>query len=110
MSLFGGLGKNPLPRIALEVGRSEGYVKGRLAFLEAMGHLRQSRLRTGGTSWELYRDGEKTTRFVELFRVPSWEEHLRQHAGRLTETDRCVEEAALAYSDPPAYADHLLPP
>ena len=80
------------------------------AFLEAMRQLRRSRLRTGGTRWELYHDGERPNHFVELFSVPSWEEHLRQHAGRLTETDRAVEEAALAFSDPPAEADHLLPP
>ncbi len=80
------------------------------AFLEAMGQLRRSHLRTGATRWELYRDGERPNRFVELFSVPSWEEHLRQHAGRLTATDRVVEEAALAFSDPPARADHLLPP
>ena len=79
-------------------------------FLEAMIKLRRSRLRTGGTSWELYRDGERPDQFVEIFRVPSWEEHLRQHEGRLTATDRVIEEAALAYSDPPAYSDHLLPP
>ena len=48
-------------------------------FLEATADLRQSRLRTGGTSWELYRDGERPDRFVEIFSVPSWEEHLRQH-------------------------------
>jgi MFS family permease len=80
------------------------------AFLEAMGHLRRSRLRTGATRWELYRDGDRPDRFVELFSVPSWEEHLRQHAGRLTAADREVEEAVLAFSDPPARADHLLPP
>jgi MFS family permease len=80
------------------------------AFFEAMGQLRRSRLRTGGTRWELYRDGERPNQFVEIFSVPSWEEHLRQHAGRLTEMDRAVEEAALAFSDPPAQADHLFPP
>lgn len=80
------------------------------AFLEAMGQLRLSRLRTGGTRWELYRDGERPNQFVELFSVPSWEEHLRQHAGRLTATDRAIEEEALAFSDPPAQGDHLLPP
>jgi MFS family permease len=79
-------------------------------FLEAMTRLRRSRLRTGGTSWELYRDGERPDQFVEIFRVPSWEEHLRQHDNRLTATDRVIEEAALAFSDPPAYGDHLLPP
>ena len=79
-------------------------------FLTAMDELRRSRRRTGATRWELYRDGENPERFVETFRVPSWEEHLRQHEGRLTATDRAVEEAALAFSDPPARADHLLPP
>ncbi|MDQ3856620.1 MAG: MFS transporter, partial [Chloroflexota bacterium] len=80
------------------------------AFLEAMGQLRGSRLRTGATRWELYRDGERPNQFVELFSVSTWEEHLRQHAGRLTAADREIEEAALAFSDPPAQGDHLLPP
>ena len=80
------------------------------AFLKAMEQLSQSRLRTGATRWELYRDGDGPNRFVELFRVPSWEEHLRQHEGRLTAIDQGVEEAALAFSDPPAWPEHLLPP
>jgi hypothetical protein len=79
-------------------------------FLAAMDQLRLSRHRTGATRWELYRDAEHRDRFVEIFRVSSWEEHLRQHEGRLTATDQVVEEAALAFSDPPAYGDHLLPP
>ena len=79
-------------------------------FLTAMEELRRSRRRTGATRWELYRDGEHPERFVEVFRVPTWDEHLRQHEGRLTATDRTIEEAALAFSDPPAWADHLLPP
>jgi MFS family permease len=80
------------------------------AFLAAMQQLRGSRRRTGAISWELYRDGDRPTRFVEVFRVASWEEHLRQHAGRLTAADQYVEETALAFSDPPARAQHLLPP
>jgi MFS family permease len=81
-----------------------------VAFLEAMDQLRQSRRRTGATRWELYRDGDRPDRFVEVFRVPSWEEHQRQHSGRLTATDKVVEDAALSFSDPPARAQHLLPP
>jgi MFS family permease len=82
-----------------------------VAFLEAMAQLRESRLRTGATRWELYRDAERPNRFVEMFSVPSWEEHMRQHhGGRLTGSDREVEEAALAFSDPPPRAEHLLPP
>jgi MFS family permease len=80
------------------------------AFLDAMDHLRQSRRRTGATRWELYRDGDRPDRFLEIFSVPSWEEHLRQHEGRLTAADKAIEDAALAFSDPPARADHLLPP
>ena len=80
------------------------------AYLEAMEHLGRSRRRTGATRWELYRDGEQPDRFLEIFSVPSWEEHLRQHDGRLTAVDRAIEEVALAYSDPPARGEHLLPP
>ena len=70
-------------------------------FLTAMDQLRRSRRRTGATRWELYRDGEHPERFVEIFRVPTWDEHLRQHEGQLTAADRTIEEAALAFSDPP---------
>ena len=79
-------------------------------FLETMDQLRRSRLRTGATRWELYRDAERPSEFVETFRVPSWEEHQRQHTGRLTAADQVVEERALGFSDPPAAAQHLLPP
>jgi MFS family permease len=80
------------------------------AYLEAMEHLRRSRRRTGASRWELYRDGEQPDHFTEIFTVPSWEEHERQHEGRLTQADKTVEDAALAFSDPPAQAKHLLPP
>ncbi len=80
------------------------------AFLEAMEHLRRSRRRTGASRWELYRDGVRPDRFVEIFQVPSWEEHLRQHEGRLTVLDQRIEEHALDFSDPPARSEHLLPP
>ena len=79
-------------------------------WLIAMQQLRRSRLRTGATRWELYRDAEHPDRFVEQFWVPTWEEHQRQHDGRLTGADQTVEQAALGYSDPPATATHLLPP
>jgi quinol monooxygenase YgiN len=54
------------------------------AFLEAMDNLRRSRRRTGASRRELYRDGDRPNRFVEMFSVPSWEEHEHQHEGRLT--------------------------
>jgi MFS family permease len=78
------------------------------AFFQAMSWVRGSRLRTGGAEWGLYRDGETAHRFVEIFLVPSWEEHLRQHAERLTGADRQFEERADALSDPPPQTAHLL--
>jgi MFS family permease len=79
------------------------------AFQEAMVLVRRSRLRTGATQWELYRDGARPHVFVEQYLVPSWEEHLRQHHGRLTGSDRMHEERAFALSDPPPSAVHLFP-
>ncbi len=79
-------------------------------WLAAMQLLRRSRLRTGAFRWELYRDAARDGRFLEQFWVATWDEHLRQHDGRLTAADQQVEESALAFSDPPATADHLLPP
>ena len=80
------------------------------AYLAAMQDMRRSRRRSGATRWELYHDAERPEEFVEIFQVASWEEHLRQHQGRLTRTDQQIEEVALAFSDPPATAQHLLPP
>jgi quinol monooxygenase YgiN len=80
------------------------------AFLEAMDRVRRSRRRTGAVRWELYRDGEEPRRFVELYLVRSWEEHLRQHTGRMTGTDREFQEAALALAEGPPVVAHLFPP
>jgi hypothetical protein len=58
--------------------------------------------------WELLRDGEHAHVFVELFSVPSWDEHLRQHYERQTGTDRRFVEEAEALSSPPPTTSHLL--
>ena len=79
------------------------------AFVEAMRHVRGSRLRTGATRWELFRDGEDPQRFVEVYQVPTWAEHLRQHDGRLTVGDEEVEQRAVALAEGPAEVSHLLP-
>jgi MFS family permease len=79
------------------------------AFLEAMRAVRLSRLRTGAISWALYREGETANRFVEVFTVPTWEEHLRQHHGRLTGADATIEAKARVLSDPPLSSVHLFP-
>ncbi len=78
------------------------------AFLEAMGHVRLSRLRTGATQWGLFREGETDDVFVELFVVPTWEEHARQHQQRQTETDRVYHERAGALSESAPQTSHLI--
>ncbi|MEU8659769.1 MFS transporter [Actinoplanes philippinensis] len=78
------------------------------AFTEAMQGVRRSRLRTGAVRWGLFHDGEHAGRMVEVYVVPSWDEHLRQHTGRLTGADRETEERALALADGPPEVSHLL--
>jgi hypothetical protein len=59
----------------------------RAPFLQILEDLRRVRLRTGAVRWRLYRNVEHPDRISELFMLPSWEEHLRQH-------DRLDVEAA----------------
>ena len=79
-------------------------------FLLAMDALRRSRLRSGASRWELFRVGESPDLFLEQFQVPSWQEHQRQHDGRLTAEDQAIEEAAFAHLAAAPRTQHLFPP
>jgi len=79
-------------------------------FLEAMRGVRHTRMRTGAVQWGLFRHGEARHRLVEIYVVPTWGEHLRQHTGRLTGTDRDIELRAHALAEGPPEVAHLLPP
>jgi hypothetical protein len=81
----------------------------RAAFVTAMQSVRRSRQRTGATRWGLFRQGEREDEFVEVYQVPTWEEHLRQHEGRLTGSDEREELRAWALADGPPAVAHLLP-
>jgi MFS family permease len=81
----------------------------REAFVAAMQAVRRSRQRTGASRWGLFRDGEDPAVFVEVYLVSSWQEHLRQHGGRLTGSDQDLETRAVALADGPAEVRHLLP-
>jgi hypothetical protein len=107
----------PDPQLALEPDRDQPTVvrstytiapENEDQFLRAMTRVRRSRLRTGAVRWGLYRDGQNPRVFVELYVVPSWEEHMRQHADRLTGADQRFEEEADAVSDPPPQTSHLI--
>jgi quinol monooxygenase YgiN len=76
-------------------------------FLDAMAYASRSRLRTGALRWGLYRDGAETYRFLELYLVPSWREHVRQHEHRQTVSDRSREEAMAELLVEPPQAWHL---
>jgi hypothetical protein len=47
-------------------------------------------------------------RFVELFVVLSWDEHLRQHRARLTGVGQQDEEEVEGLSERPSHTTHML--
>ena len=79
------------------------------AFVRAMSDLERSRRRTGASDWQLYRDGADPQRFLEVFEVPSWDTHLRQHGGRLTGADAAIEGRADALATGPSSVHHYFP-
>jgi MFS family permease len=119
-----GLDRSPLaywdtPRLQVDPSTADGPVvvsvqyqvtdADRDPFLKAMRAMRRSRLRSGASRWELYRVGEDSHRYVEQFEVPSWQEHERQHEGRLTAEDKAIEDAAFAHVTGSPQTQHLLP-
>jgi MFS family permease len=79
------------------------------AFVRVMSDLERSRRRTGASDWQLYRDGADPQRFLEVFEVPSWDTHLRQHGGRLTGADAAIEGRADALASGPSIVHHYFP-
>lgn len=78
-------------------------------FAVAMSGVRRIRLRDGAMEWGLFVDAAEAGRYVEVFLVKSWIEHLRQHE-RVTWADRDVEERARAFhvgAEPPL-VQHLI--
>lgn len=108
----------PEPQLTLDPEQAHGSVlvtatytvspQNQPTFKEAMETLRESRMRTGAMRWGLYRDADDPSRFVELFIVPTWEEHLMQHGGRLTGADRQIQERANSLAETPPQIDHFL--
>jgi MFS family permease len=107
----------PTPELALNPAEHSGAILVRVEyhvladriddFLKAMEYGARSRRRTGAVRWGLYRDGAKTDRFVELYLLPSWREHVRQHEHRQTVTDRSREEAVEKLLVEPPHVSHL---
>ncbi len=79
----------------MEVVRYRVDPSQRRVFLAAMQEVRRVRLRSGAGNWSLYEDVAHPERWVELWTVDSWTEHLREEQ-RLTEGDRAALARAAA--------------
>lgn len=80
----------------MEVVRYHVAPEDRARFLAIMAECRRVRLRGGAALWRLYEDVAHPERWVELWTIESWEEHLRE-AARLTEEDRALLARAAAF-------------
>ena len=109
----------PEPRLAVEPDRFAGPVVVEVtytiaagdepAFLALVDALRRTRMRTGAVRWGMFRAGETPGRMVEVYVVPTWDEHLRQHSGRMTGADEDIDRRVVALSAEPPTVVHLLP-
>jgi predicted MFS family arabinose efflux permease/quinol monooxygenase YgiN len=79
------------------------------AFLAVMRDVRQVRLRAGALVWRLYEDVARPDRWMELWAMESWTEHLRE-ATRLDDADHAALARAAAMhrgDEPPEASRHL---
>jgi MFS family permease len=65
-------------------------------FLKSLHALREIRLRDGAVQWEVLSDTADPARYLEMFILDSWTEHLRQHE-RVSVTDREIEQKVKAF-------------
>lgn len=79
------------------------------AFLHAMEEVRRVRLRNGALAWRLLEDVAHPERWIELWAVENWTEHLREET-RMGEHDRAAVAAAAAFhrGEAPAEAARFL--
>ncbi|HEY8610870.1 MAG TPA: MFS transporter, partial [Roseomonas sp.] len=80
----------------LETVRYAVPAASREAFLAAMAEVRGVRLRAGAIVWRLYEDVAHPERYVELWAVRSWSDHLREQS-RLSEHDHTILATAAAF-------------
>jgi MFS family permease len=76
-------------------------------FVKTMRQYARVRRRDGAYQWGIYRDMEVANRFVEIFLVHSWAEHLRQHE-RQTKADRELEQRVYSCITGEPKVRHLL--
>jgi MFS family permease len=76
-------------------------------FVDAMHEYGRVRRRDGAYRWAIFRDTEVGDRYLEIFLVNSWAEHLRQHE-RQTQADRELEGRIYTYLSGEPMVRHLI--
>ena len=79
-------------------------------FRRAMKAVREERLRDGAAEWHLAAEAEGSNVWIEVFIVPSWTEHLRQHE-RATESDLDNQMQARKFhigNEPPSVKHYIV--
>ena len=76
-------------------------------FVDAMHEYGRMRRRDGAYRWAIFRDTEVADRYLEIFLVNSWAEHLRQHE-RQTQADRELERRIYSYLSGEPMVRHLI--
>ena len=76
-------------------------------FVNAMHEYGRTRRRDGAYHWAIFRDTEVADRYLEIFLVNSWAEHLRQHE-RQTQADRELEGRIYGYLSGAPTVRHLI--
>jgi len=79
----------------------------RSEFVEAIHRYERIRRRDGASRWGIYHDTEVADRYLEIFLVDSWAEHLRQHE-RFTQADRKLEQSLSEYVVAEPTVRHLI--
>jgi MFS family permease len=76
-------------------------------FIDAVHQYSRIRRRDGAYSWGIFHDTESANRYLEIFLVHSWAEHLRQH-DRQTQADYELERHLRTLVSRDAVVHHLI--
>jgi hypothetical protein len=76
-------------------------------FVAAIHQYARIRRRDGAYRWGIFRDAEVRDRYLEIFLVHTWAEHLRQHE-RQTQADREVERSLSSFVTADPKVRHLI--
>jgi MFS family permease len=68
----------------------------RAGFTAALQNFAKERLRNGATRWDLHQSVEDPEIWIESFHLPSWAEHLEQHA-RVTRHDADLQQSVRTF-------------